>query len=55
MRFDTFAEWAIGAVIGPAPGWAVVLAVSAFYCWIIYTALRRYAGEGELSIGDVHV
>jgi uncharacterized membrane protein len=51
----SFAEWATGAAIGPVPGWAVVLAVSAFYCWIIYTALRRYAGEGELSIGDVHV
>ena len=48
-------EWATGAAIGPMPGWAVVLAVAAFYCSIICTALRRYAGEGELSIGDVHV
>jgi uncharacterized membrane protein len=44
-------EWATGAAIGPVPSWAVVLAVSAFYC----CAPRRYAGEGELSIGDVHV
>jgi uncharacterized membrane protein len=51
----SLAEWATGAAIGPIPGWAVVLATSAFYCWIIYTALRRYAGEGEPSIGDVHV
>ena len=51
----SFAEWATGAAIGPVPGWAVVLAVSAFYCWIICTGLRRYAGEGELSIGEVHV
>jgi uncharacterized membrane protein len=48
-------EWATGAAIGPVPGWAVVLAVAAFYCSIICAALRRYAGEGELSIGDVHV
>jgi uncharacterized membrane protein len=51
----SLAEWATGATIGPVPGWAVVLVVAAFYCWIIYTAFRRYAGEGELSIGDVHV
>ena len=51
----SLAEWATGATIGPVPGWAVVLVVAAFYCWIIYTGLRRYAGEGELSIGDVHV
>jgi uncharacterized membrane protein len=51
----SLAESATGATIGPVPGWAVVLVVAAFYCWIIYTALRRYAGEGELSIGDVHV
>ena len=44
----SFAEWATGATIGPVPGWAVVLVVAAFYCWIIYTAFRRYAGEGEL-------
>jgi uncharacterized membrane protein len=48
-------EWATGAAIGPVPGWAVVLAVAAFYCSIICTALRRHSGEGELSIGDVHV
>jgi hypothetical protein len=27
--------------------------VPAFYCWILYA--DRYAGEGELAIGDVHV
>jgi uncharacterized membrane protein len=33
----------------------IVLAVAAFYCWITHAALRRYRGEGELAIGDVHV
>jgi uncharacterized membrane protein len=51
----SFLEWATGAAIGPVPGWAVVLAVAAFYCWLIYSALRRDVGAGELSIGDVHV
>jgi uncharacterized membrane protein len=51
----SLSEWAAGAAIGPVPGWAIVLAVAAFYCWIIYRALSRYTGEGELSIGDVHV
>jgi len=51
----SLAEWATGAAIGPVPGWIVVLGVAAFYCWIVYAALRRYAGEGELAIGDVHV
>jgi len=51
----SLSEWATGAAIGPVPGWAVVMAVAAFYCWMIYCALSRYPGEGELSIGDVHV
>ena len=51
----SLSEWADGAAIGPLPGWAVVIAVAAFYCWITYAALRRYAGEGELAHGDVHV
>jgi uncharacterized membrane protein len=51
----SLSEWADGAAIGPLPGWTVVIAVVAFYCWIAYAALRRYAGEGELAIGDVHV
>jgi uncharacterized membrane protein len=51
----SFLEWATGAAIGPVPGFAVVLALAAFYCWLIYTALRRDVAKGELSIGDVHV
>jgi uncharacterized membrane protein len=51
----SLSEWAGGAAIGPVPGWVVVVAVAAFYGWIIYMALRRYPGEGELAIGEVHV
>ena len=51
----SLAQWATGAAIGPVSGWVVVLVVAAFYCWIIYTSLQRYPGEGELAIGDVHV
>ncbi|HEY2184220.1 MAG TPA: DUF2270 domain-containing protein [Xanthobacteraceae bacterium] len=48
-------EWAVGAGIGPVPGGVVVLAVAAFYGCILYAALRRDPGEGELAIGEVHV
>jgi uncharacterized membrane protein len=52
---QSLSEWTNSAALGPLPGWMVFVAVAAFYCWILYAALRRYAGEGELSIGDVHV
>jgi uncharacterized membrane protein len=48
-------EWIDSAAIGHLPGWVVLVAVAAFYGWLTYAALRRYAGEGELAIGDVHV
>jgi uncharacterized membrane protein len=51
----SFSEWASGAAIGPISGGVIVVAVAAFYCCILYAALRRYRGEGELAIGDVHV
>ncbi len=52
---QSVSEWTNSAALGPLPGWMVFVAVAAFYCWILYAALRRYAGEGELAIGDVHV
>jgi len=52
---QSLSEWTNSAALGPLPGWMVFVAVAAFYCWILYAALRRYAGEGELAIGDVHV
>jgi uncharacterized membrane protein len=48
-------EWMRDASIGPLPGQIVIAVVVSFYCWILYTALRRYTDEGELSYGDVHV
>jgi uncharacterized membrane protein len=51
----SLSEWVNSASTGPLPGWVVLVAVAAFYCWIFYAALRRYPGEGELAIGDVHV
>jgi uncharacterized membrane protein len=52
---QSLSEWTSSAAIGPLPGWMVLVVVAAFYCWILYSALHRYAGEGELAIGDVHV
>ena len=51
----SFYECASGAAIGPIAGWITVGAVVAFYCWILYIAIHRYADAGELAIGDVHV
>ena len=48
-------EWSSGAAIGPVPGWMIVAVIAAFYCWILYAALRRLPDDGELAIGDVHV
>ena len=51
----SLAEWTDSAALGLLPGWMVLVAVAAFYCWILYAALRPHAGEGELAIGEVHV
>ena len=48
-------EWTEAADIGPLPGWMVILAVAAFYCWLGFAVTRRLPSEGELAIGDVHV
>lgn len=48
-------EWIRNAAIGPIPGWAVVIALTIFYGWILYAALRKLKGEGELAYGNVHV
>jgi len=51
----SFGEWLRSTAIGPLPGFAVVPVVALFYLWVLYTALRRPKGEGELAFGDVHV
>lgn len=48
-------EWIRNAAIGPIPGWSVVVALTIFYGWILYAALRKPKGEGELAYGNVHV
>ncbi|MFL4990605.1 MAG: DUF2270 domain-containing protein [Microvirga sp.] len=48
-------EWVRNAAIGPIPGWAVIVALALFYGWILYAALRKPVGEGELAFGNVHV
>ena len=51
----SFAQLFANAQVGPAPGWAVVLCVAAFYAWILSLALRNYPPAGELTHGEVHV
>ncbi|PVE24930.1 hypothetical protein DC522_08400 [Microvirga sp. KLBC 81] len=48
-------EWVRNAAVGPVPGWAVIVAVTIFYGWILYASLRQPKGEGELAFGNVHV
>ncbi|MEE1612513.1 DUF2270 domain-containing protein [Microvirga sp. CF3016] len=48
-------EWVRNAAIGPVPGWAVITVLTVFYGWVLYAALRKPQGEGELAFGNVHV
>jgi uncharacterized membrane protein len=41
--------------LGPAPGWAVLLAVLAFYGWLTYATFSKPQNTGELAHGEVHV
>jgi len=43
------------AAVGPLPGWAVMIAVAAFYAWLVYVTLRGHQEAGELAHGKVHV
>jgi uncharacterized membrane protein len=43
------------AALGPFPGWAVVLAVAAFFAGLSYTTFRPRTESGELAHGEVHV
>ncbi len=47
--------WYAGANIGPLPGLAVIVAVAAFYCWLLYTAFWLYRGRIDQEDGMVHV
>ena len=41
--------------LGPVPGWAVLLAVLAFYGWLVHATFRAHADVGEFAHGEVHV
>jgi uncharacterized membrane protein len=41
--------------LGPVPGWAVLIAVGVFYCWLCYATFRPREKGGELAHGEVHV
>jgi uncharacterized membrane protein len=49
------AELLSNAAIVYIPGWAVWLAVLAFYGWLGYVMFKHYKVEGEVSFGQVHV
>ena len=41
--------------LGPVPGWAVLLAVLAFYGWLVHATFRANIDAGEFAHGEVHV
>jgi uncharacterized membrane protein len=43
------------ADVGPVPGWAVILVVSLFYCWVLSAYFTNHWHGGELAHGNVHV
>jgi uncharacterized membrane protein len=43
------------ASLGLLPGWMVLVAVAAFYGWLLYATFRTTEKAGELAYGDVHV
>ena len=51
----SFREIVENAAFGPAPGWAVLIAVAAFYGALAYITLQANADAGELAHGKVHV
>jgi uncharacterized membrane protein len=48
-------EWLQSADVGLVPGWVTILAVSLFYCWILFACFTNYRQGGELAHGNVHV
>ena len=51
----SFQEIVGNAVLGPVPGWAVLLAVAGCYGGLAYASLRPDRGSGEYGYGEVHV
>jgi uncharacterized membrane protein len=50
----SFHEIIANAAFGPIPGWAILLGVIAFYCWLAYAALL-IGDPDEKEHGQVHV
>jgi uncharacterized membrane protein len=44
-----------GMALGPIPGWVVLLAVVAFYGWLLGATFSGRTRAGELAHGEVHV
>lgn len=47
-------EIVANAAFGPIPGWAVLLGVTAFYCWLAYAAMVTNDPDDKED-GEVHV
>ncbi|WP_275782976.1 DUF2270 domain-containing protein [Pararhizobium gei] len=46
---------ASNAALGPVSGWVVIALIAIFYAFIVYGAVHREPGDGELAHGEVHV
>lgn len=51
----SFSEWFRNASIGYVPGWVVLIAIVAFYGWMLYVMVKHRETAGELAYGEVHV
>jgi uncharacterized membrane protein len=51
----SWSEAVQNAALGPLPGWSVIGVVAMIYLFILYAALHRREGDGELAHGEVHV
>jgi uncharacterized membrane protein len=54
-KVASLGEAAANAALGPVPGWLVIGVVCVFYALMVYAALHKEPGEGELAHGEVHV
>lgn len=46
---------AANAALGPISGWVVISVIAIFYVFVLYGAIHREPGDGELAHGEVHV
>lgn len=51
----SFSELVENAAFGPLSGWLVLILVGLWHAGILYAALHKEPGEGELAHGEVHV